>query len=307
MQENHERDPAGAFLSDPILSREEAEIIRRKLWQLLAKRTAAYTAGDSSSVPVETARELLASLCFTLGLYLKESKSPPGRLVSDDVNELYRRGVELIEEKLAYARKLYEAACLGAPAVENISFRDTLRNLGAFFRRYDYRYFAHQLPCAIDYQLCRAVPGEPGGVEYVTEYLRRVVIENDFLRRFERGRVERLLMSSCPDYRDLLINLYEPVAVNAVGLTLAGGDVFSLDVSEHNRTRLAALFESLPEYRAKEVLREATARLCHVLPLRDGAARDYLAATADSLSPRVAAALLYGGLGGIFLSVRPSH
>jgi hypothetical protein len=307
MEENRERDPSAAFLSDPALTREEAEIIGRKLWLLLARRTEAYTAGGSSSVPVETAQELFASLSFTLGLYLKESNCPAGRLLTDDLNDLYKRGVRLIEKKLACAKKLYEAACLGAPAIENISFRDTMRNLGTFFRRYDYRFFAHQIPCAIDYQLCRAVPEEPGGVEYVTEYLRRVIIENDFLRRFDPDRVERLLMSSCPDYRGLLINLYEPAAANAVGLALLDDDVFSLDISGSGRARLAALFETLPETRMKLALREAAARLCQTLPIPDGAARDYLAMTAVSLAPRIAAALPYGGLDGIFLSLWTSH
>lgn len=307
MEGNREQAPAGAFPADNALTREEVEIVRQKLWLLLAKRTEAYTAMDSSSVPVETARELFASLCFTLGLFLKESGSPAGRLVTDDLDELYRQGVRQIEEKLTYARKLHEAACLGAPAIENISFLDTLRNLGTFFRRYDCRFFAHHIPCSIDYQLCRAVPDEPGGVEYVTEYLRRLIIENDFLRRFDRERVERLLMSSCNDYRGLLINLYEPAAANAIGLTLAGGDLFSLDVSDRDRAHLAALFASLPESRAKEALRDAAARLCYTLQIRDSAARDYLAAAAVSLYPRIAAALPYGGLDGIFLSARPSH
>jgi hypothetical protein len=259
-------------------------------------------------VPAETARELLASLCFTLGLYLKESGSPAGRLVTDDLNDLFQQGIRVIEEKLACAKKLYQAACLGAPDIENISFRDTLRNLGLFFRRYDYRFFAHLVPCSVDYQLCHAVPDEPGGVEYVTEYLRRVIIENDFLRHFDRVRVEGLLRCYCPDYRGLLVNLYEPAAANAVGLVLTGGDVLSLDVTDHDRARLASLFEPLPASRAKESLLNAAARLCRTLEIRDDAARDYLAMTASSLFPRIAAAREHGGLDGIFLSIlSPPH
>lgn len=33
----------------------------------------------------------------------------------------------------------------------------------------------------------------------------------------------RVLEGSCPDYRGLHINLFEPVAVNALGRTLSGG------------------------------------------------------------------------------------
>jgi hypothetical protein len=79
------------------------------------------------------------------------------------------------------------------------------------------------VPCDIDYQLCRPVPEDLLGVEYVNEYLRRVVLENDFLRRFPKEPVIKLLENYCPDYRGLLINLYEPVATNALGSRSSGG------------------------------------------------------------------------------------
>jgi hypothetical protein len=44
-------------------------------------------------------------------------------------------------------------------------------------------------------------------------------------------------------------------------------------------------------------------RLCRALYIRDPAAQAYLESTASDLYPRIAAALPYGGLSGIFLSV----
>ena len=55
------------------ISDEEKEIIQIKLWELLGKVTERYTMGDSSSVPIEIAEELLKSICFLLKKEMKSS------------------------------------------------------------------------------------------------------------------------------------------------------------------------------------------------------------------------------------------
>lgn len=293
---------AGGGYSDGSLTEEEALKIQEKLWRLLARRTGLYTMGDSSSVPAETAGELLNSICFTLSLCLKESGSPVRLLASSDLGELFALGVRATEKQVERGKLLWKAACASVPNIDNISLRDTLGGIGGFFKRYDHRYFAHQIPCDIDYQLCRAVPDELHGIEYLNEYLSRIMIENEFLRKFDEHLVIRLLKSYCPDYKGLLINLYEPAAVNAAGLTLAGGDVFSLNITDADRTRLAALLAGLPESSARKMLSDCAVRLCLALDIGDASQREYLTQTALGLWPRISAALPIGRLDGIFLS-----
>lgn len=48
------------------INEEDRELIKLKFWILLGKRIERYTMGDSSSVPVEIAEELLKSICFSL-------------------------------------------------------------------------------------------------------------------------------------------------------------------------------------------------------------------------------------------------
>lgn len=292
-------------LMDASLSEADACSIQAGLWKLLAVRCARYTMDDSSSVPVETAQELLRSICFTLDLWLKKNGASPGILAHADLNELLRSGIRIIEEKLDVCRGLWNAARLTAPDIDNISYHDTLLGMGSFFRRYDYRFFAHQVPCDIDYQLCLPVPDTLLGVEYIGEYLQHILIENHFLRRFDKNTVISLLKCSCPDYRGLLINLYEPAAANALGLILIGADPFSLDVTAAYQASLAALLKPLSEEKLSSSLSSAAARLCRALDLSDAAAQDYLKQTAFELAPRVAAALPSGDLGGIFRSIAP--
>jgi hypothetical protein len=295
--------PAYAGLGGGILTREELYAVWEKLWRLLAVRTALYTALDSSSVTVETAQELLASVCFTLRLYLKHSGQSPRLLLNADLRELFAQGVKRTEGKLREAGELWQAVCLDAPELESVSMAETLREIGGFFGRYDRYFLAHQIPCTIDYQLCRAVPETLQGVEFIGEYLRRIRLEIDFLRRFDRKRVIRLLERSCPDYRELPLNLFEPAAVNALGLALSGGDVFSLSVSDEGCERLSAAFAALTEEKARSLLRVAARRLRPALDLETEAAGAYLEQTAEDLYPRIKAALPAGNLGMIFLAL----
>lgn len=285
------------------LSEGDAAGVRIKLLRLLALQTARLTGGDSSSIREETARELLTSVCFTLGLYLRESGNPPSLLVSADLGELFALGLKTLENRLGRFDRLYETACLGAPDLGNRSFRDTLASLGTFRRRYDYRLFAHLIPCDIDYQLCQPVPETRLGVEYVNDYLLRVILESDFIRRFPKSAVVGLLRSYCPDYRDLLINLFEPVAVNALGLSLLGEDPLSLDIAPADSERLACLLSPLTDAGIAAALRDAAEKLCRSLNIRDASAREYLTRTAEALRPRIVSCLNTGGLQGIFLKL----
>ena len=57
------------------ITEEEKIFIEIKIWNLLGKWTGRYTMGDSTSVPVEIAEELLKSISFSIGLELKKFKN----------------------------------------------------------------------------------------------------------------------------------------------------------------------------------------------------------------------------------------
>ena len=56
---------------DKDICEEDRMLIEVKVWNLLGKRTERYTMGDSTSVPIEIAEELLNSICFSLELELR--------------------------------------------------------------------------------------------------------------------------------------------------------------------------------------------------------------------------------------------
>jgi len=288
MSENRSA-PIPFGLNAAFPSGEEIQCVQERLWRLLAKQVSLYAMGDSS-VRTEIAEELLRSLCFTLHMYLWESKRPEKCLISDNIDELFAMGIKATEHQIILGRQLYRRACLSAPQIDNIAFCQTLRGMRLFFKRYDARFFAHQIPCDIDYPLCHPVPDDKAGIEYINEYLRRIIFENELLTRFEIDRVIRLLKSAVPDYKGLLINLYEPAAANALGLTLLEKDAMALDMNGRDRAELAGMFALMSEKKARESLSRAAERLSDFLGLRADA-KAYLSRAAIGLYPRIRAAL----------------
>lgn len=289
---------------DGTLTNEDIVNIQIKLWKLLGKRTECFTMGDSSSVPVEIAEGLMKSISFTLSLYMKNTgKTPAFLLETADMQELLKVSWREIELQMKTGRELLQKVKDSAPPVENISYKDTLKGIGVFFKKYDYRFFAHEIPCDIDYQLCHPLPDNLQGIEYINGYLNRLWTENRFCEHFNAERMVLLLKSYCPDYKGLLINLFEPVAVNAIGLALIGGDIFALDIGNNDRSTLLGYFKSWTKIEAMEALRLSADKLYHTLQLEDISICEYLQRTASELYYRIEAALPAECLEGIFLSL----
>ena len=284
------------------LSEAEQEVVQLKLWQLLSKQARRFTLGDSSSVPIATARELFESISFTLDLYFKATGQSPRQMLTEELDVLFESGLKVIEAKTAQCERLWQAACLSAPNVENVYYRDTLKSIGGFFKRYDYRLFAQRIPCSIDYPLCQPFSESYQGVEYVGEYLRRIIAENGILRRFNGELVVRLLTRCCPDYDDFFMNLCEPVIINGLGLALLEKAPQPLNISGDDHLKLVGLLDSLSPKKTEGALVQAARHFCQMTAITDQFTQQYVVEIATDLYPRIMAALKTGNLSKIFLS-----
>ena len=281
----------------PALSPEDALQAQESLWQLLCRQARLYAPG-SSSLPLETAAALADSILLTLG-----AGSDPSILLSENLPERFRQGQRRLRQKTEMTRRLWQVAWATRPEVENRSLLDTLNSLKRFSVRYDLRFFPQEIPCDMDYQLSQPVPETLRGVDYVNDWLRRLCLEQNFLGRFEPALVRTVLERSCPDYLGLLINLYEPIAVNALGLALLGDNPRPLAISLPQRLRLEALFANVPVPERDSVLTAGAMALCAALSIRSEPLCHYVRTTALALGPRLSAALQAGTLAHIFLAL----
>lgn len=289
-----------------IVSAEEIADLQCDLWALLAKRTQRFTMDDSSSVPVETAQRLLHSVCFCIGLELWGSgglQRAARRLIAAGVSPLFEKGRGRVKELLRKGRGLLEELKNTAYPTNNRAFRDTVFHaLPAFFAHYDPDFLAHEIPCSIDYPLSYAVEGLEG-VQYINEYIHRLLLENGFLARFDAEYVRRLLRGYCREPDEQLINLFEPVFTNAVGLALLQKDCMALNILDGDRYALLLLLRGCSGEELALRITEAVGRVCETAGIgNDSAVRAYLAHAGRELCARITLQLKQDDLRGLFPS-----
>lgn len=282
------------------LSSAEQQAFQKSLLSFLTAHTARYTSGDSTSVPVETAEALFSSVCFCLRLFPEDYKRQRF-LLHHGIEQAFRKGLLAVEKRRDDGRQLWKAVCCQPLSVENIFLTDTLQNIGLFWKRYDPRYFACEIPCSIDYPLAIPVSESLQGIDYVTLYLQRLAIENDFLCRFTRSTLVSVLNRASPEYRKLPLNLFEPVAVNALGRGLLKGSADTLFISPEERDFLRGRFSEASRAELGTALQSSADLLATALKSSAGQ-RAYLRSFSTQLLPRLTAAFKNGGLDGIFLS-----
>lgn len=287
-------------LSGGVLSDGDRRLIEAFAWELLGERMQRYTMGDSSSVPVETAKELMKSVAFSIGAALKFSPNAFALMKDGDKAAFLKAAWAGIEQELELGRASLAFVLKSGPKVENRAYHDTVRELALFFKRYDYRFFAHAVPCTIDYQLCEPVPESFEGILYVNEYLRRLSVENTVLQRFEPSEVTALLKGITADYSEQLMGMFEPVLANAFGRALLHRTPGSLEISDADRTELLQLLKPWPD---DDLMNAAVVRLCDSFALPDERAGQYVRAAVRAMLPRVQAAVSANRLEPVFPSL----
>lgn len=215
------------------ISNEDKEIITIKIWTLLGKVTERYTMGDSSSVPVEIAEELLKSITFLLKKEMKNGKFEVDIFECENLEGVWKDSWITIEKDIAMGKDLLEEVIKTSTGIENISYDDTVMGIEKGLKIYDYRFLAHEVPCSIDYQLSNPVDEDMQGIDFINEYLTRLLFENKFCNNFEKEKIIGILKSYCRDYKGLLINIFEPVLTNVIGLEMLEADIFELEIKSY--------------------------------------------------------------------------
>lgn len=283
---------------ETTLSQGECCRIQEKLLFLLSRQLQRYTMGDSSSVPVELAQALFQGLCYCLGISEHPGEKWKG-LLEADLEEVYQQAQVELAAKMRRGKQLWQTLCLDLPPVMNVSMADTLKSIGSFWERYDSRFFPHEVPCDIDYQLALPVPERLRGVDYVGQYVGNLFCENSFLSRYPAEAIVPVLERYCPDYRGLLVNLFEPVAAAALGLAVLGGPAAGLSVGRRELACLSALFAQKERAEIAGCLRQGLERLDQEQALTP-AVWAYMARYCGQLAARIDLMRACSGLEGIF-------
>ena len=290
------------LMQSPVLSGEDAQTLTLRLVDLLAWQTRKYTKGESSSVTVETAQELLSSLRYTLAVVTEETGMPYKRLLTEELPPLIRQGQAMLQDRLEKTQRLWAAVCKTAPGLPNGYYADTLSGIGDYFKHYDLFFFAHLKPPCIDYPLLIAADESLQGLDFTAQYLRRMLTENLVLSCFDSSAVRELLSAVNSDIEEAYLNLCEQPLINAMGLSLLGRSARRLFTGDAEREEITALLQDKTSEQRRRLLRGAVIELCGSLHIMDEWSRGYFTMFADSLLPRLDAALTAGDVSNVFIA-----
>lgn len=287
---------------DPVVSSEDEANFQVELWRLLEKQVALFTLGESTSLPEYDAYRLLASACYVLGVDpdLPNAASMQA-IVTEGAEAVFSRRLAILEQQVARTELLWKEVCLNMPLLDSVALKDTLESLKNFNVRYEPRFFAHEIPADIDYPLSDPVCETLQGADYVAEYLERLLLECMFLQQFNVADCHQVLRAVHPQYGELILNLFEPVAANAIGCALAGCDVRGLQVDEEAQRRISGELEGRSRQCVERKLATASAYVCDSLSVGDDELQNYLTLAASKLAPRLMVALQHHTLRGVFM------
>lgn len=286
------------------ITEEEKDIIKIKLWILLGKITERYTMGDSTSVPIEIAEELLKSICFLLNREIEKPESSLKLLIDKDLESLLKDSYSRIEEDIKKGKELLEAVIRTSTGIENISYNDTVIEIGKGLKVYNYRFLAHEIPCSIDYQLSNPVNESLKGIDFINEYLKRLLFENKFCNNFHKEEIIGILNSYCSDYNGLLINIFEPILTNVIGLEILGENILNLEMKRYEREILLYTLKKMTIREVQEEFIKACNNICCKLKINIDCEIDYVKETALNLLPRIEEGIKNSDLENIFLSFK---
>ncbi len=256
-----------------MLSGSDIERMQYECLSLLSAITDRYNSGFSSSIRIETAQSMMASILFTIGLWLKTYPNPDDgvyALQSAPIAELYQKGRKRINIMLSATKTIHGKLLHQLVDIPNIFHRATLEDgIPGFFKRYYPDYAAQEHHITADYPLYNSTP-KVTGIEFIAAYVQGAYYENEFLRNFSLADIHHLLSGFAANYQKLLINLYEPVLTAALGCVLAGTDPRRLDVSKAGARFLLECFSGQSKGEIPAILGKACDELSCRFEIRQG-------------------------------------
>jgi len=289
-----------------LLNEFDLENIQLQCISLLAYKSERYNMGESSSIRVETAENIMKSIFYTIGLYLKSLPDPDHAAVelkSEKISEMYERGRKLIYNRFREAKYIYEMIQRNKIETPNHSYNSTLseNGVGLFFKSYSIEYEAHDIPASIDYQLCNPV-NDLAGIEYIQKYLENLYLENEFCMNFANENIHHLLYGYDKGYPDLLINVFEQVLTAAVGCSLANRNIRELNISQEDIQYLYGKLLNYDKYTLMSNLLKAAEDIFKELNITNLSLKKYIEKSLSGIAENIEIALKLNTLNKVFIT-----
>ncbi|CDM69941.1 hypothetical protein CM240_2824 [Clostridium bornimense] len=290
-----------------LVDHELLQRINYERMKLLREQLTYYTNNESSSVMVEVAEEIMKSIDFTIGFYLK-SFDDIGLIIEklqhDCLEDIFKEGKKFIDIEVIKCKSLFDKVKNNKLNITNYSYDDTIDyGLDVFFKKYDSRFAAHIAPCSVDYQLSIDFM-DYIGVEYIKNYLTALYVENTFCSYFDINLIKTLLRSYDDQWESLLLNIFEIVLTNAIALSIVGKDIKGLNVTDMDKEIIISRLQGLSISEIIDIFIFEGNNCCDLLKIEDKNIRLYIKETSIKIGKEVTSKLRNKSLDKIIISFK---
>ncbi|GKX29855.1 hypothetical protein SH1V18_23350 [Vallitalea longa] len=208
-----------------------------ELLNILKRLIEKYTFGESSSIKVEVAESLLASINYSIDAYFDKFSEKEGVIVLQNhgLEQVYDIGLGEVKRCLEQCKTLYKETIDNKLDIEVQAYNDTLENaIPYFLKYYNCIFSAHETMCCIDYPLAIDDMNVQGAY-YIKEYLEKIIVETEFCRYFYE-ELDDLLNNygiiNKMNYKEELFNVFELVINNYVFSIIANKGIITTRINE---------------------------------------------------------------------------
>ena len=216
-----------------------------ELLPLVSKLADRYTSFSSTSLPYEKARMLMEAVIYCIR---ECTGKDGGNLLSGgevpDAEILYKRGYEIVKEKVYKSKMLYEQIIEEFEDYGCRNYRDTvIGGVPSFFLYYDPRFCPQNHLLTLDYPAGITEQGRTGA-DLMESYLYKIKMEKIFLQFFPSASVCALLERITPDYGELYLdNICLEVLCCSVKCAAAGAPLMELCLNRDQEQKVYDYFK----------------------------------------------------------------
>lgn len=280
------------------INKEESERFQFQIMNILKDVIMRYNKGESTSVTVSTAENLLNSVFYSLDAGLKSLKDTEAAyavMKSGSINEIYDRGLSFVSACFKESHELYLNIRKNRLNVGLEAYDSTIDEaLPVFFEKYGAVFDAHNTMASIDYPLFFDDTSITG-VFYFKHYLETLAMENEFCSLFSEKEIEKVLTIYGHiyriDYTKTLTNIFELVLNASFFSVLSGGSAYSLSMSEIQYEVLRREFFEVNSLQLNMIIDQTINKIMGDLNITDCKLSDYIAGYKAVLNTRLQLAL----------------
>ncbi len=271
--------------NNEMLTNDDMVNLQMQILQLLDEKVYKYTGNDSTSIRKEVMDDILNSNSYTISIYVKTFRNPDEAIKMIKLKGLkiaYQEGRKKIDKMLNIIRVMYIKVKQNKLNIPNNTYNDTLiGGIKGYLKIYDPDFKAQDMKITADYPSYNNLIGKLEGVEFIKEYLSSIYLENVFCKKFSEEKINYLLYGYSHDYKDLIINIFEIVLLEAIGCKLVKRDIQDLIISTDELNEIYEILKDKEKIEIKQKINNAYQEISNELLLDNKQLQKYIEKNLD--------------------------